>query len=82
MIGYYDYTKLAAKALSESATQGDIDNLGQWFSLYGDRYWTGECFEVDGAADVNIYPVYRQSGEDIFEIDHYTLDPSEERVVQ
>lgn len=42
------YQELEHKALSTDATQEDINALGKWFELYGDSYWNGEFYDVDG----------------------------------
>lgn len=49
------YKELEKKALSADATQEDINRLGKWFELYGERYWNGEYYRV--TEDVRIVPV-------------------------
>ena len=43
----YDYEELKEKALTFGATQEEINNLGEWFERFGDRYWNGEYFDID-----------------------------------
>lgn len=50
---YYDYKNLRDKAVEFDATQEDVDALGEWFELYGERYWSGEYYEVEG--DHNLF---------------------------
>lgn len=45
MVGRYDYSELREKAIH--GTQADVDALGEWFELYGNRYWNGECYDAD-----------------------------------
>lgn len=47
MISEYDFKELKEKALRFNATQEDINNLGKWLELYGDRLWNGEKYEID-----------------------------------
>lgn len=70
MISRYDYKKLREKALSATATQEDIDNLGKWFELFGETYWNGEYYDADGA---EIWPVYKKISEDDFELVGYEI---------
>ncbi len=49
------YQELEKAALSSDATQEDINALGKWFELYGERYWNGEYYRV--TEDVRIVPV-------------------------
>lgn len=49
------YKELEQAALSADATQDDIDRLGEWFELYGETYWNGEFYDVDG--DHKIRPI-------------------------
>ena len=60
----YDYEELKEKVLSAEATQEDINNLGEWFEQYGDRYWNGEYYSVD---DNRLYPIYRRIDDDELE---------------
>ena len=57
----YDYEELKEKVLSAEATQEDINNFGEWFEQYGDRYWNGEYYSVD---DNRLYPIYRRIDDD------------------
>ena len=54
---YYDYKELREKALSPDATQADVDALGEWFRVYGDRYWNGEFYDADNGRELR--PVYK-----------------------
>lgn len=56
----YMYTELRDAALAPEASLVDIDTLGEWFSDYGDVYWNGEYYDVDGIA--RIIPVYSDGG--------------------
>lgn len=60
----YDYQELKQKALSAEAAQEDINNLGEWFEQYGDRYWNGEYYSVDNN---RLYPIYRRIDDDELE---------------
>ena len=60
----YDYEELKEKVLSAKATQEDINNLGEWFEQYGDRYWNGEYYSVDNN---RLYPMYRRIDDDELE---------------
>lgn len=60
----YDYQELKNKALSADVTQEDINNLGDWFEQYGDKYWNGEYCSVDGS---RLYPIYRRIDDDEIE---------------
>lgn len=41
----YRYAELWEVALKPGAKQIDIDTLGAWFSVYGQRYWNGEVYD-------------------------------------
>lgn len=69
---YYNYKSLVAAALAPNAAQSDIDALGEWFHAYGWRDWNGECYHVDAAHQ--LYPIYREIGEDDYDIVGYTFD--------
>lgn len=69
---YYNYKSLVAAALAPNATQADIDALGEWFRAYDQRDWNGECYYVD--ATHRLYPIYREIGEDDYDIVGYTFD--------
>lgn len=64
----YSYKELLAAATGKSATQTDIDTLGAWFSEFGSEYWNGEYYDADGE---RLFPVYRESEEDQFEVIGY-----------
>ena len=70
-MNYYSYEELSQKALAAGASQADVDALGEWFQQYGEKYWTGECFQID--ADNSLFPIYTQIGEDEFEITGYEI---------
>jgi hypothetical protein len=67
----YDYEDLKSKALAADAAPEDLSALGEWFELYGDRYWNGEYFRVEGGH--RLYPIYEEVEEDEFEIKGYEL---------
>lgn len=68
----YSYVELREAALKPGAKQIDIDTLGAWFSVYGQRNWNGEVFDVDGA---NLRPVYSYDEEaDLYDIVGYAFD--------
>lgn len=79
MVNEYSYQELEAAAVKFAATQEEISALGEWFALYGDKYWNGECWTVDEKKDLHLYPVYRTNDEDELEIVGYTFssDPDE-----
>lgn len=68
---YYNYKKLAEKALAYNASQEDINALGEWFNDYGCKFWNGECFDIDG--NHALYPVYKEVDEDDFELVGYEI---------
>lgn len=80
-MSYYDYPELAAAALADNAPQGAIDALGDWFERHGTMCWTGECYNVDDKKNISLYPVYRELGEDEYELVGYTFsaDPADRR---
>lgn len=51
-ISKYDYQELEHKALTADASQEDINRLGKWFELYGESYWNGEFYDVDGTHQI------------------------------
>lgn len=68
----YDYKVLCEKALASDATQEDINTLGEWFHTYDRGDWNGEYYAVDAAHC--LYPIYREVGEDDYDIVGYTFD--------
>ncbi len=70
-MSYYSYQNLTAAALADNAPQSAVDALGEWFELHGAMYWNGESYTVDEAHD--LYPVYRELGEDEFELVGFTF---------
>lgn len=71
MSNRYDYQELEKKALSANATAADIQALAEWFNQYGNDFWTGECFTID--SNHFLYPIYREVGEDEFEVDGWEI---------
>lgn len=67
----YDYEELKEKVLSAEATQEDINNLGEWFEQYGDRYWNGEYYSVENG--IHLYRIEEEVDEDEWEIKGYEL---------
>ena len=70
-INRYSYQELSKKALSDSATQEDVNNLGQWFDLYGMDFWNGKCFSIDSEHD--LYPIYAPADNDQYDIIGYEI---------
>lgn len=66
----YNYAEIRAAAIAANATQADIDRLGEWFEAYGQSYWNGEYYEADG---VSLYPVYKETEPDEFELIGYEI---------
>jgi len=57
------YQELKHKALSADATQEDINLLGKWFELYGESYWNGEFYDVDGTHQLRPVDVEDEDGD-------------------
>ena len=57
------YQELEHKALSADATQEDINLLGKWFELYGESYWNGEFYDVDGIHQLRPVDVEDEDGD-------------------
>lgn len=53
----YNYDELRAAAISPSATQEDINRLGEWFSEYGEAYWNGYYYDADGYKLIPLYDI-------------------------
>lgn len=73
----YDYDILLAAAIAGTATQSDIDALGEWFSAFGDDDWNGEkwsAYQDENGHHYSLRPIYKEIDEDIYEIDHYELE--------
>lgn len=72
----YDYDILLAAALAHTATQSDIDALGEWFSAFGDHDWNGEKWSAqdEDGHYYSLRPIYKEIDDDMYEIDHYELD--------
>lgn len=68
----YRYAELWEAALKPGAKQIDIDTLGAWFSVYGQRYWNGEVYDVGGKS---LRPVYSYDDEnDYWDVVGYAFD--------
>lgn len=52
---YYNYSELIS-AVDANETPETLAALGEWFSQYGDMYWNGECWDIDG--NRRLYPIY------------------------
>ena len=44
----YEYNALLV-AVEENETPEALEALGEWFQRYGDMYWNGECWDIDGS---------------------------------
>lgn len=66
----YDYNELREKA--ESGKQEDINNLGKWLEMYGDKYWNGEYYDADG---LRIYPEYTEVEPDVYDLTGWRAEP-------
>lgn len=58
---YYLYKELVTRALSAKGTREDIARLAEWYEKYGERYWNGEYYQIDGRYILR--PIYKQNGE-------------------
>lgn len=58
-IGKYNYDELRKEAIN-NPTAENINNLGEWFNMYGADFWNGECYDADG---YEIRPVYKWDDE-------------------
>lgn len=56
MISYYEYKDLLV-AVEENETPEALEALGEWFQRYGNMYWNGECWDIDG--NRGLYPIYK-----------------------
>ena len=52
----YEYNALLV-AVEENETPEALEALGEWFRRYGDMYWNGECWDIDG--NRGLYPIYK-----------------------
>lgn len=74
MANYGSYKELRENALKPTATQEDINALGEWFSQYGNMYWNGEYYDISdkeaksGEYGFRLYPVYKEVDEDEYEL--------------
>lgn len=71
MANYEFYKEYRENALKPNATQEEINELGEWFSQYGDMFWNGEYYDADDG--VRVYPIYREVGEDEFELEGWEI---------
>lgn len=56
---YYEFYKnLEKNVLKPTASQEDINALGEWLAQYGDMFYNGEYYSADEG--VRLYPVYRE----------------------
>jgi len=69
MAGYYDYEELRTRAIN--GDQNAVNELGEWFSNYGMRYWNGECYDTDDG--FRLYPIYEEVDENEYELRGYEL---------
>lgn len=67
----YDYEELKEKALTFGATQEEINNLGEWFERFGDRYWNGEYFDIDN--EHRLYRIMKEVDEGEWETVGYEI---------
>ena len=56
MMNRYEYKDILA-AVDENETPESLAALGEWFQRYGDMYWNGECWDIDG--NRGLYPIYK-----------------------
>ena len=59
-----DYQTLRQKAIRYS-NKTNLQNLAEWFLNYGGQYWNGEYYDAD---DYKLYPIYKETEPDNFEI--------------
>jgi len=52
----YEYSELRAAAIAQNANENDINDLGNWFALYGGAFWNGEYYDVDDGR--RLFPVF------------------------
>ena len=52
----YEYNALLV-AVEENKTPEALEALGEWFQRYGEAYWNGECWDIDG--NRGLYPIYK-----------------------
>lgn len=61
----YSYKEAVSAALKDP-TDENVQFLADWFEMYGQRYWNGECYLIDGFN--RLFPIYKEVEEDEFEI--------------
>ena len=68
----YEYNALLV-AVEENETPEALEALGEWFQRYGDMYWNGECWDIDGSR--GLYPIYKIADEECegFELVGYEI---------
>lgn len=71
-VSEYNYKELESAALTFGASQEAINDLGRWFSIYGEEYWNGEYYDINGRD--RLYPVYKEVAEDEYELTGYVID--------
>lgn len=54
-INYYSYQELRDAAM-ETRSDADIRALAEWLEQYGDRYFNGECWDIDDG--YTLWPVW------------------------
>lgn len=57
------YKELEQAALSADATQEDINRLGEWFERFGETYWNGEFYNIDGVHQLRPVDVEDEYGD-------------------
>lgn len=77
MGNYYAYKELKKKALSEAASQEDVNKLGYWFEKFGSQFWNGESFFVE--KDLELKPVYKPNYPN--EISENSLEPTQYELI-
>ena len=72
MTNCYEYKDLLA-AVDENETPESLAALGEWFQLYGNMYWNGSCWDIDGVR--GLYPIYKLVDEECedFELVGYEI---------
>ena len=76
----HEYQVLVVKAFAASATQDDINALGNWLERNNDgRDWNGEAYYIGNGE--YIYPIYTEDRDcpGSFCLDAWTLNASDER---
>lgn len=66
----YSYEELKKAVMANSATQTDIDTLGEWFAHFGEQFWNGFYYD---AGDFKVVPVYKELENDDCELVRYEV---------